>query len=99
MRKALPGPNRWRGGRERGGRHTRLGEKSSAVVVVVVFCFFFTGARCSNQAEKYYTRGTGTFFLSDFFGFICVFLAVSCLLCRAVRYLFSYIDQHIERRK
>ena len=49
-RKALPGPNRWRGGRERGGQRTRLRK-------ALLFDFFLTGARCSNQTGNNYMRG------------------------------------------
>ena len=59
VKKALPGPNWWRGGRERGGRRTRLRE----TLCCSIFSFFLTGARCSNQAENRYMRGRGFFSL------------------------------------
>ena len=54
--------------------------------------FFLTSARCSNQAENFYTReGTGNkFSLNDFFGFILIVFAV--LLCRPVLPSLLYIQ-------
>ena len=42
--------------RRAGSIHTRLSEKFCRSIL-----FFFTGARCSNQAEKNYVRGAGCF--------------------------------------
>ena len=74
VKKALPGPNWWRGGRERGGRRTRLRE-----TLCCSFFSFLTGARCSNQAENYFRRGTGIFFSSRIFRFhFTLFLRCCC---------------------
>ena len=83
-RKALPGPNWWRGGRERGGQRTRLGE-------ALPFVFFLTGARCSNQAVNKYIKGDGDFFSFSqfrFHFFFCFWGAVPCCA-------FSFV--HIKR--
>ena len=76
----------------RGAGGVRGRERSSAVH----FFSFLTGAMCSNQAEKYYMRGGGFFFLSNFFGFIYFVFAV--LLWRAVISL-SYIQQAHQNKK
>ena len=73
------------------GRRTRLREK--------LCCSFFfllvTGARCSNQAEKYYMRrGFSSFFPIFSVSFFIVF---SVLLCRAVLSL-SYIQQAYQKK-
>ena len=79
MIKALPGPNRWRGGRERGGRRTRLREKLCCSI------FFLTGARYSNQAENCYMRGQGFSFRKKRFHFRCFCGACCAVLCFLLR--------------
>ena len=72
-----------------GGRCTRLREKLCCLIFF--FSFFLTGARCSNQAGNYYTRGDGDFFfLSEnsvsFSLFLRCCCAVLCVLFRTYEY-------------
>ena len=48
----------------RWSRKGRAAYEADRETLLFVF-FFLTGARCSNQAEKYYMRGDGEFFFSS----------------------------------
>ena len=98
-RKTSPGPNRWRGGRERGGRRTRLREK---LCCSFFFFSFSTGARCSG-ADNYFMRGDmDFFFLSDIFGSIFIVFAVLLLYIMpfcAFSFVHTRYIQHKKKKK
>ena len=85
-RKSLLGPNRWRGGRQRGGQRTRPGK-------ALLLEFVLTGARCSIQAGNEHIRGGKG--LIDILAYTSFFFCSSlpqkivCLPCCA--FSFSYI--------
>ena len=79
MRKALPGPNRWRGGPEWGGRRTKLREK-----LCCSFFFFFDRCKVFQSRQKFTTReARGFFFLPEFYGFMLGCLCGAVVPCCA----------------
>ena len=71
--------NRWRGGRERGERRTRLGEKSSDVA----FFVFFLPVQVVPVGQKIITHERdGDFFSFRIFPFGFIGMFFSVLLCR-----------------